>query len=93
MVGHNICEMTTDKQREAIKQFLSSLLNTLDTCSIGTGKKPSKTTKRAPSQYNKFIQKCASSPEKGGQGKSMKECAREWGELKKRGIPKNGYLV
>jgi hypothetical protein len=35
-------------------------------------------TKRAPSQYNLHLKKCASSKAKGGEGKDFKTCAVEW---------------
>lgn len=38
--------------------------------------------KRAPSAYNTFIKKCASSKAKGGEGKDFKACALTWKEQK-----------
>lgn len=35
-------------------------------------------TKRAPSAYNLFIKKCASSKAKGGEGKDFKACTLAW---------------
>ena len=35
-------------------------------------------TKRAPSAYNLYLKKCASSKAKGGEGKDFQTCAVEW---------------
>ena len=47
----------------------------------GTGR-----TKRAPSAYNLFIKKCASSKAKGGEGKDFKACSIEWKQRKPQGV-------
>jgi len=41
-------------------------------------------TKRKPSEYNLHMKECASSKEKGGQGKGFKECALDWRKLKNK---------
>lgn len=43
-----------------------------------SGTQPGRRTKRAPSAYNLFIRRCASSTAKGGEGKNLKTCAVEW---------------
>lgn len=40
-------------------------------------------TKRKLSKYNLHMKECASGKEKGGRGKSFKECIIEWNESKK----------
>lgn len=48
--------------------------------SAGAGRQPTegRRTKRAPSAYNLFIRKCASSKAKGGEGRDFKTCAVAW---------------
>lgn len=41
-------------------------------------------TKRAPSKYNLFIKRCASSKAKGGEGRDFKTCSVEWKAQKAR---------
>lgn len=41
-------------------------------------------TKRAPSAYNLYIKHCASSKDKGGEGKDFKTCSLEWKSQKAR---------
>ena len=50
----------------------------------GSRQQPSGTgrPKRAPSAYNLFIKKCASSKAKGGEGRDFKTCAVEWRAVK-----------
>ena len=46
----------------------------LETTSTGAPRR----AKRAPSAYNLYLKKCASSKAKGGEGKDFKTCAVEW---------------
>lgn len=75
MAMGNICEIYSPKQRKAIIKFLDALKSSLKACPVDSG---TATTKRKPSEYNLFIKQCATSTEKGGQGKPFKTCVEDW---------------
>lgn len=58
---------------------LEELKNRVETCNFPRvkGEKGEK-GKRELSQFNLFIKECATSTEKGGKGKSFKECTNLW---------------
>lgn len=71
------------------RETFTRLINQVAECPVGqsvgiaTGAGKGSKAKRAPSAYNLFLKQCASSKEKGGQGRSFKECSAEW-KAKKR---------
>lgn len=71
---------------ENAKLSLEDLKDRISSCDLelavapGTTEKSKK--KRSPSKYNLFIGKCASGEEKGGMGKTFKQCAVLWKEEK-----------
>ena len=65
------------------RRIFIELVNGLPDCQGALlGLAPAGRSKRAPSAYNLFLKKCASSTAKGGEGKDFRICSREWKEQK-----------
>ena len=61
---------------EDSKFSLEQLKQKIADCEMVAEEKDSKG--RRLSKYNLFIKQCATSVEKGGQGKNFKECVKDW---------------